>query len=131
MPIFATAFGLVLGAGFFTVINFIGYYLLLASCFLAANPAHAGMLMVVYGMGRAAPVLGAPLASWMRGHVYTSDTAVAVANWFVSLYPRLAWFQAAVLFMVAVSTFAVSASPASNVAIMLQVPLNHLLQMAF
>lgn len=40
-PAFALAFGVLLGAGFITVVPFIGYYLLLGRCALAANPVWA------------------------------------------------------------------------------------------
>jgi hypothetical protein len=97
-PRFATVFGLILGAGFFTVINFIGYYLLLANCILIADPLHGSMLMATYGAARAAPLILAPLSFWIRRRTYTFETAVAVNEWFVELDYRLAWLRASVLF---------------------------------
>lgn len=106
-PLFALAFGLILGAGFFTFITSIGYYLLLAICVVAADPVRGSMLMAMYGAARAAPVILTPLALWLGGQTYTFETAVQANEWFACINRRLVWLQAAVLFAVAGSAIAV------------------------
>jgi hypothetical protein len=50
LPAFASAFGFLLGPGFFTIVSFSGYYLLLAWCFLAATPwLRAAVLLATAG----------------------------------------------------------------------------------
>lgn len=100
-PFFATAFGVILGAGFFTVINFIGYYLLLASCVMTAEPIQGSVVMAVFGAARTAPVLVAPLVSWMRGQTYSFETAVIANDWFIQVDPHMAQLRTGVLLAVA------------------------------
>lgn len=100
-PLFASAFGLLLGPGFFTFVTFVGYYLVLAACILAADPRRGCVLMAVYGATRTLPVLIAPLVAWGRGQIYAPESALAVNDWIESLEPRLGWLRANVLFAAA------------------------------
>jgi hypothetical protein len=49
------AFGFALGLGFLTVVNFVGYYILIAACVLSGSVWLSTLAMTVYGVGRAIP----------------------------------------------------------------------------
>lgn len=62
-PIWAAfAWGLDLGQGWTTYIEFYGYYALLAFGLLSGNPLASGTVVTAYGLGRALPVIAAGLA---------------------------------------------------------------------
>lgn len=94
---FAVIFGAILGAGFFTVVNFIGYYLLLLICISSADPWRAGAVMVTYGASRAVPLVLAPLVFWIRGKHYTPEMADALTWQFKVRDTGMALPRAAVL----------------------------------
>lgn len=96
-PAFALAFGVLLGAGFATIVPFIGYYVLLGRCTLAADPAWGAAIMALFGATRTLPLLVAPLIARARGRVYTFAEAVAVNDWLDSANCRLRWLRAAAL----------------------------------
>jgi hypothetical protein len=96
-PAFALAFGVLLGAGFITVVPFIGYYLLLGRCALAANPVWGAAIMSFFGATRALPLLIAPLIARVQGRPYTFDRAVTLNGWLGRTNRRLKWLRAAAL----------------------------------
>lgn len=104
--LFAVIFGAILGAGFFTIVNFIGYYLLLAICVSSADPWHAGAVMAIYGASRAVPLLLAPLVFWVRGKSYTAETTDAFPRQFKAYDVRMDLPRAAVLLALAGSMLA-------------------------
>lgn len=105
-PFYAAAFGVILGAGFFTFVTFIGDYLLLLLCFLFANPLQGGMLMAAFGLARAAPILLAPLICWLRRSPYSFEAASALNYRLKVIDPQMAWLRAGALFAVAGSALA-------------------------
>lgn len=106
LPLFAIAFGLILGSGLFTFITFIGYHLLLLLCVIRADPLQGSVLMAFYGAARAAPVLFAPLVFWLRKRTYTYETATEVNAWFDRLDRPMRWLRAVVLLTIAGSAIA-------------------------
>lgn len=64
---FAGVFGLVLGTGFFTVMPFIGFYVLVLWCGLLNSPLESGAVAGVFGLTRGVPVLLTAIA--VRPHV--------------------------------------------------------------
>lgn len=106
--VFATAFGLVLGAGFLTLIPFIGYYLLVALCVVAADPVRGGVLMGLFGAARAVPVLAVPLVSWARRQPQHAQRAAAANDWLAGVDRRLAGVRALTLLAVAGSAVALT-----------------------
>lgn len=103
---YATLFGLLLGPGFFTIVPFVGYYLLLINCVLTVNVWYGTAAMALFGATRAAPLVLAPLFFQLRGQAYTFESAVVLNEWFVTLHTRLEWLRGAVLFAVAGSAVA-------------------------
>jgi len=97
----AAAFGLLLGPGFFTVINFIGYYILLIWCVLTASPLYGGVLMALFGAIRAAPVVLIPLISKMRRQSVSYGSAVTINNRLVTTHRHLRWLRTVLLLAVA------------------------------
>lgn len=98
---YAAAFGVVLGAGFLTFVPYVGYHLLLGVCVVGADPQRGGMLMVIFGMARAAPVLLGPLLTWMGGGTFTVATTATINTWATSVDGRAGAFKVAVLAAVA------------------------------
>lgn len=97
----ATAFGLLLGPGFFTIINFVGYYVLLIWCVLTANPLYGGALMALFGAIRAVPVVLIPLVSKVRRQSVSHGSAVTINNRLVAAHRHLRWLRAVALLAVA------------------------------
>jgi hypothetical protein len=100
-PRFEMIFGLILGAGFLTVIPFIGYYLLIAYCLTCGAIAKASAAMAVFGALRAIPTLAIPaFFKWRFG---TYDTGMACeANRWIALAgdtPLVSRLRAMVLFL--------------------------------
>ena len=95
--IYAALFGLSLGAGFLTVINFVGYYLIVGLCVLIASPQLGAVVFATYAMARAAPVLVAPFIWWLRGQAYTVESAATVNQRWLSNSDGVAWLRASVL----------------------------------
>lgn len=96
-------FGLILGTGFLTVVPFIGYYLLLASCVASSSLLLGSTLMVIFGVGRVTPVLLARVIPYVRMKNYNNRTALQVSEFFKEIN-RGQWIQftkVSVLFLVA------------------------------
>ena len=89
--------GVCLGAGFLTVINFVGYYLIVGLCVLIASPQLGAVVFATYAMARAAPVLVAPFIWWLRGQAYTVESAATVNQRWLSNSDGVAWLRASVL----------------------------------
>lgn len=103
---FAAAFGAILGAGLFTVVNFIGFYLLLAVCVLSADPLTGSATMALYGAARAIPIPLVPLIFWARGGRYSPEATTAVARWLRAWEAPLSPLRTATLMAIAVSLLA-------------------------
>lgn len=69
------AWGLDLGQGWTTLISFTGYYALIVIALLNASPIQGALILCVYGLGRALPVILAGLNS-------QSDVSV-LAHWYL------------------------------------------------
>jgi hypothetical protein len=54
---FAGLFGAVLGLGFITEVNYVGYYVLLAICFASGSLSAGALLLGVFGFTRGVPLL--------------------------------------------------------------------------
>lgn len=70
--VFATAFGVVLGLGFVTVVPYFGYYVLMAACMTIGGPIAGGVAMMVYALTRAAPVVGVSFFAAHRNYDHNS-----------------------------------------------------------
>lgn len=81
-PAFEVIFGLFLGPGFFTIIPFIGYHLLILLCIVTGNAWTGALVMALFGAARSLPVLAAPVVYAMRKKRYTHETAAEVNRWF-------------------------------------------------
>ncbi len=110
---FTIVFGLLLGAGFFTVLPFVGYHVLVISCFLHADPVWAGSLMAVFGLARALPVLITPVAYSRVFGVYDSRAAYQANSWLTRMDYTLSRARAIVLFAFAASLMATCLSSTS------------------
>ncbi len=100
---YAAAFGSILGAGFFTLIPFIGYHILLIVCVLVADPIRSGALMTFFAMARTLPVMAIPLVMWIRKEEHTHDTASTAIREFIQVNRFMAALRSGVLFAVAAS----------------------------
>lgn len=107
-PRFEIAFGIIVGAGLFTVIPFIGFHLLLIICFVNADPMQGALSMAVFGAARAAPALFTPLFLALRHRTYTSLMAIEANQFFDKMDRNLAWVRAATLLGIASSVIVVS-----------------------
>jgi len=88
-PAFAATFGVLLGAGFFTIVDYLGYYLLLGRCALSASPSTGVAFMAAFGAARAAPIALAPILSWLRGRHYDYAKATELNNWLITFDPHM------------------------------------------
>jgi hypothetical protein len=102
---FAFAFGSVLGAGFLTIITFIGYHVLLISCFSLADWRVGGELMSIFGLARALPVLLTPI-TYSRFGMYDAKAALQADQWFTKVQGRLWILRSMTLFAMAGSSIA-------------------------
>jgi len=59
---FSTVFGFFLGAGIFTVVPFVGFYIVLSACAILLGPADGAMIMASFGAMRGLPVLLAAIS---------------------------------------------------------------------
>ena len=100
---YAAIFGATLGIGFFTFITFVGYYLLLLSCILAADPVYGSIVMAIYGLSRAIPVSIAPLILWVQQQPYTLQETVNLNQWIARSDRQFRFVRALSLFLLAVS----------------------------
>lgn len=107
---YALAFGLLLGAGFFTLVTFVGYYLILGTCVAIADPIYGVALMAIFGAIRAAPVALAPLIYWVRGRRYSFELAAEVNDWLMRIELRIPTLRTITLFSVAGSALALMSS---------------------
>ena len=96
-----TAFGLALGAGFFTIVTSMGYYVLLVIGILLGDPAQAATLMALFGAARVAPVLIMPLLVRTRGVADPFAFAIEANAWLTLKEQRLAVIRGSVLLVVA------------------------------
>jgi hypothetical protein len=101
LPLFAVAFGLILGVGFLTFVTFIGYYLLLTVCLIYADPLSGGLVMASYGAARSVPLLLAVLLWRARGYAYDLQAAISLNNWIEERDRWLAWLRAGSLIALA------------------------------
>ena len=99
-PAFDILFGLFLGAGFFTIIRFVGYHILLFICVLSRDPLKAALLMGTFGATRAMPILVLPLIGFLRNRHYDFSSAYEMHKHFTQLDRRLQSFRAIVLFAI-------------------------------
>lgn len=99
-PTFDILFGLFLGAGFFTIIRFAGYHVLLFICVLSRDPLKAALLMGTFGAIRAMPILVLPLIGFLRNRHYDFVAAYEMHKHFTHLDRRLQSFRATVLFAI-------------------------------
>jgi hypothetical protein len=95
------AAGMILGAGFLTVIPFIGYYLMLLSCIMIADPLHGSIVMGFFGAARAVPVILTPLFWWTFRYPPSLNMTAEANQWFTEVITRLGWLRVPVLFAVA------------------------------
>ena len=99
-PAFDILFGVFLGAGFFTIIRFVGYHVLLVVCVLSRDPLKAAGLMATFGATRAIPILILPLAGFLRNRHYDFSSAYEMHKHFIRIDRRLQSLRATVLFVV-------------------------------
>lgn len=95
---FAVVFGAMLGAGFFTIIPFIGYHLLLTTCVLLADPVRGSALVGLFGATRTLPALVAPWEVRLRRRSCPSRPPVISPLWTSGMSDRLAPFRGLLLF---------------------------------
>lgn len=99
-PTFDILFGLFLGAGFFTIIRFVGYHVLLVICALSRDPLKAALLMGTFGVTRAIPILVFPVIGFVRNKHFDFSTAYEMHKHFTHLDQRLRSVRATVLFAI-------------------------------
>jgi cytochrome c biogenesis protein CcdA len=90
----SVAWGLDLGQGWTTRIEFAGYYGIATWCLLLGAPATSALVLAAYGFGRGLPVLTEGLSS-------RSDTRKSPGSWYLSHSGRIHWLNAIVLALVA------------------------------
>jgi hypothetical protein len=56
-PTYHAAFGFILGLGWLTVVPFASYYLLVAVLIVVGNPTTSALMMTLFGLARAVPLL--------------------------------------------------------------------------
>lgn len=100
-PVFDILFGLFLGAGFFTIIRFVGYHVLLVICVLSRDPIKAAVLMGTFGATRAIPILALPLIGFLRNSRYDFNAAYEMHRHFTHLDRSLRSLRATVLLVIA------------------------------
>ena len=101
-------FGLLLGTGLFTVVTFIGYHLLLVNCFITASPVEGVVLMAVFGLARALPVLLVPASYWIVFGTYDFTMAREASSRLALIDQKLHSLRSLVLFAVAGSAISVA-----------------------
>lgn len=99
-PAFDILFGLFLGAGFFTIIRFVGYHVLLVICVLSRDPLKSALLMGAFGATRAMPILVLPLIGFLKKRHYDFSTAYEMHRHFTHLDRRLRSVRATLLFVI-------------------------------
>lgn len=99
-PVFDILFGLFLGAGFFTIVRFVGYYVLLVICVLSRDPVKAAVLMGTFGAMRAIPILALPLIGFLQNRQYDFSTAYEMHRHFTHLDGSLRSLRATVLLVI-------------------------------
>lgn len=99
-PVFDILFGLFLGAGFFTIVRFVGYYVLLVICVLSRDPVKAAVLMGTFGATRAIPILALPLIGFLQNRRYDFSTAYEMHKHFTHLDRSLGSLRATVLLVI-------------------------------
>jgi len=86
--VFSFEFGFVLGLGFLTFIPFAGYYFLVAACFSTTDYRQAALIMGIYGLARAVPVVSVPLTSMLIKRPHTLRVTNQAAGWWAQLTIR-------------------------------------------
>ncbi len=90
---YAALFGLTLGTGLLTVVNFVGLYLLIGLSILSASPWLGAFLLATYGLSRVSLVLLAPMVAWLHGRAYTFETACSVNERWPIRGRKAAWIR--------------------------------------
>jgi hypothetical protein len=80
---YAITFGLVLGAGFLTVVPFIGLHLLVLWCALSLSAAKSALVLSAFGVMRGLPVLLTARAV-RQSRVYSSSMQLGIIEGFAS-----------------------------------------------
>jgi hypothetical protein len=100
---FSAIFGLCLGAGFLTVVPFVGYYLLISWCFLSQSAVQAGVVMAIFGVMRGAPLMLVAEGTAIACRPASSRGSMAVVRGFGNVHPGLRVARGATLLAFAVA----------------------------
>ena len=106
-PAFDILFGLFLGPGFFTIIPFIGFHVLLAVCLLSGDLLQGALLMGIFGVTRTLPILLIPIILTLKKKPYNFGSVYEAHKWFIWSNHKLRFVRITVLFAVSGTTLAI------------------------